>query len=319
MIEVKNLTKRFRKKIAVDHISFTVERGEILGLLGPNGAGKTTTMRMLTGFMPATEGNAKISGFDVFEHPHEVKKRVGYLPENPPLYREMTVQEYLEFISVIKGMPRSECSRRIGEIIEQLSLQEVRYLIMAKLSKGFRQRVGLAQALLHNPEVLVLDEPTSGLDPKQVVEARKLITDLAGNHTIILSTHILPEVSMTCQRVVIIDRGQVVAVDTPDNLKSRLSASEMLVVQVAGPASEVAAAFAQIPGVTRVVPRNTVMNGSERTTFQIESRQGYDIRDELVPLLVQHGWKLYELKTEGMSLEEIFIRLTTHEEAAELQ
>jgi ABC-2 type transport system ATP-binding protein len=319
LIEVTNLTKRFRKKVAVENISFTLAKGEILGFLGPNGAGKTTTMRMLTGFMPATEGTARICGFDVFQHPHEVKKRVGYLPENPPLYREMTTQEYLQFISAIKGMPRKEGRRRIEEVIDQLSLQEVRHLIMAKLSKGFRQRVGLAQALLHRPEVLILDEPTSGLDPKQVVEVRKLVKDLAGNHTIILSTHILPEVSMTCQRVIIIDKGRVIAVDTPENLKNQIAGSEKLLVQVAGPTDEMAAAFSQIPGVAHVVSRELTGTDPQKTLFQIESNPGCDVRDELVPLIVQRKWKLYELKTEGMSLEEIFIRLITHEEEAQTQ
>ena len=318
MIEVRNLTKRFRSKVAVNDLTFSVEKGEILGFLGPNGAGKTTTMRMLTGFMPATSGNAIICGLDVFEKPHEIKKRVGYLPENPPLYRDMTVEEYLDFIASIKGMSRREKRQRIGEIIEQLNLQEVRNLIISKLSKGFRQRVGLAQALIHKPEVLILDEPTSGLDPRQVVEVRKLITDLAGEHTIILSTHILPEVSMTCQRVIIIDRGRMVAVDAPDRLKSRLDSHDKLRIDVAGPSREIHDALLKLKGVQNVSAAEPPGAAAEgRTVFLIEPAEGTDVRDDLLPLLVERGWKLYELRNEGLTLEEIFIRLTTRENREE--
>ena len=215
MIEVQHLTKRYGTVTAVDDLSFRVEKGEILGFLGPNGAGKTTTMRVLTGYMPATEGKAVVGGFDVFEQPLEAKRRTGYLPETPPLYPDMTVRDYLMFVSRIKGVPRADRAARVTAIMERTRVAENANRRCGRLSKGFRQRVGLAQALLHNPDVLILDEPTAGLDPKQIIETRELIKELGGDHTIILSTHILPEVSQTCQRVVIINRGRVVAIDTP--------------------------------------------------------------------------------------------------------
>jgi ABC-2 type transport system ATP-binding protein len=222
VIEVQHLTKRYGPVTAVDDVSFSVQRGEILGFLGPNGAGKTTTMRVLTGYMPPTDGKAVVAGYDVFEQPIEAKRRTGYLPETPPLYPDMTVRDYLSFVSRIKGVPRAERTARVNEMMEKTRIADVANRHCGKLSKGYRQRVGLAQALMHNPDVLILDEPTAGLDPKQIIETRQLIKALAGDHTIILSTHILPEVSQTCQRVVIINRGKVVAVDTPDNLTSRL-------------------------------------------------------------------------------------------------
>ena len=232
MIEVQHLTKRYGRFTAVDDVSFRVERGEILGFLGPNGAGKTTTMRILTGYMPATEGKAVVAGFDVFDQPIEAKRRTGYLPETPPLYPDMTVGEYLTFVAKIKGVPSAERRARIQTIMERTRIADMAKRACGKLSKGYRQRVGLAQALIHNPDVLILDEPTAGLDPKQIIETRQLIKELAGDHTIILSTHILPEVSQTCQRVVIIAKGKVVAVDTPDNLTARLRGSETMYVQV---------------------------------------------------------------------------------------
>ena len=222
MIEVQHVTKRYGSLRAVDDLSFSVERGEILGLLGPNGAGKTTTMRILTGYLPATEGRVRVAGFDVSEQPIEAKRRTGYLPETPPLYPEMTVAEYLRFVARINGMPASDRQAQVGSAMERTSIADMADRYCGRLSKGYRQRVGLAQAILHNPDVLILDEPTAGLDPGQIIETRRLIIELAGDHTIILSTHILPEVSQTCQRVVIINRGQVVAVDTPDNLTARL-------------------------------------------------------------------------------------------------
>src|SRR5450755_2991700 len=231
MITVKNLTKRYARTIAVDHISFEVQKGQIVGFLGPNGAGKTTTMRILTCFLPPTEGSANVAGFDVLEQPMEVKKRIGYLPETPPLYPEMEVSEYLTFVGKLKGMSGPSLAVRVGEVSERCAIADVRTKLISKLSKGYRQRVGLAQAIIHNPDVLILDEPTAGLDPKQIIETRELIKELAGDHTIILSTHILPEVSQTCQRVVIISKGHVVAIDTPDNLIARLRGSETLYVQ----------------------------------------------------------------------------------------
>src|SRR4051795_11358987 len=218
MIKVEGLTKRYARTVAVDDISFEVEKGQIVGFLGPNGAGKTTTMRVLTCFLPPTSGKATIAGFDVLEQPMEVKKRIGYLPETPPLYPEMETAEYLKFVGQLKGLSGAELKKRVEYVCERCAIVDVRNRLIGKLSKGYRQRVGLAQAIIHNPDVLVLDEPTAGLDPKQIIETRELIKALAGDHTIILSTHILPEVSQTCQRVVIINKGRVVAVDTPDNL-----------------------------------------------------------------------------------------------------
>ena len=232
MIEVQNLTKRYGRVTAVDDISFRVERGEILGFLGPNGAGKTTTMRILTGYMPATEGKALVAGFDVFDQPIEAKRRTGYLPETPPLYPDMTVHEYLSFVAKIKGVPPAERRERVQQVMVRTRVDDMASRLTSKLSKGYRQRVGLAQALIHNPDVLILDEPTAGLDPKQIIETRQLIKQLAGDHTIILSTHILPEVSQTCERVVIINKGRVVAVDTPDNLTARLQGSQTMYVQI---------------------------------------------------------------------------------------
>ena len=248
MIEVQNLTKRYGPVTAVDNVTFRVETGEILGFLGPNGAGKTTTMRVITGYMPATEGKVTVAGYDVFEQPIEAKRRTGYLPETPPLYPDMTVREYLIFVARIKGVPRREVSSRVDEAMKRTWVADMADRHCAKLSKGYRQRVGLAQAIIHNPDVLVLDEPTAGLDPKQIIETRQLIRELGGTHTIVLSTHILPEVSQTCQRVVIINKGKVVAVDTPDNLTARLRGSETMYLQVAGPQDEVSAALARRAG-----------------------------------------------------------------------
>src|SRR5882757_10974860 len=243
MIEVQHLTKRYGRVTAVDDLTFKVERGEILGFLGPNGAGKTTTMRILTGYMPATEGKALVAGFDVFDQPIEAKRRTGYLPETPPLYPDMTVKEYLDFVAKIKGVPAAGRRERIRQVMERTRIADMANRLCSKLSKGYKQRVGLAQAIIHNPDVLILDEPTAGLDPKQIIETRELIKGLAGDHTIILSTHILPEVSQTCQRVVIINKGHVVAIDTPDNLTARLRGSETLYVQIDAAGANAAAAL----------------------------------------------------------------------------
>ncbi len=311
MIEVQHLTKRYGRVTAVDDVSFRVERGEILGFLGPNGAGKTTTMRVLTGYMPATSGRAIVAGFDVFEQPLEAKRRTGYLPETPPLYPEMTVREYLTFVSEIKGIPAGERKVRIDTSMERSRVTDMADRHCGKLSKGYRQRVGLAQALIHNPDVLILDEPTAGLDPKQIIETRELIKQLAGDHTIILSTHILPEVSQTCERVVIIARGRVVAVDTPGNLTRRLSGSETMYLQVDG-AGEAGTTLTSVEGVTRVaeVDRHGGLVG-----YEVESEPGRDVRRELARAVVGAGWGLLELRPVRMSLEEIFLQLTTEERA----
>src|SRR6266550_3597705 len=252
MIKVEGLTKRYARTVAVDNISFEVEKGGIVGFLGPNGAGKTTTMRCLTCFMPPTSGSASVAGFDVLEQPLEVKKRIGYLPETPPLYPDMEVGEYLTFVGKLKGLVTSDVPKRVDEVCDRCAITDVKSKLIGKLSKGYRQRVGLAQAILHNPDVLILDEPTSGLDPKQIIETRELIRSLAGDHTIILSTHILPEVSQTCDRVVIINKGRVVAEDTPHNLTARLRGSETLYIQVDTNGADATGALQRVPGVTRV-------------------------------------------------------------------
>jgi ABC-2 type transport system ATP-binding protein len=315
VIEVQHLTKRYGRVTAVDDVSFRVERGEILGFLGPNGAGKTTTMRILTGYMPATEGRASVAGLDIFDKPIEAKRRIGYLPETPPLYPDMTVREYVDFVARIKGVPSKERRERVDSVMKRAHVADMADRHCAKLSKGYKQRVGLAQALVHNPEVLILDEPTAGLDPKQIIETRDLIRNLAGDHTIILSTHILPEVSQTCQRVVIINQGRVVAVDTPDNLTARLRGAETLYVQVDAGSADVAPALASLPGVIRVVPadaRNAVVGA-----YEVESERGSDIRRDLARTIVNSGWGLLELRPMRMSLEEVFLQVTTEERPEE--
>ena len=310
MIEVQHLTKRYGRVTAVDDVSFRVERGEILGFLGPNGAGKTTTMRILTGYIPATEGKAIVAGFDVFDQPIEAKRRTGYLPETPPLYPDMSVAEYLNFVANIKGVPANEKRQRIQQVMAKTRIDDVANRLCSKLSKGYRQRVGLAQSIIHNPDVLILDEPTAGLDPKQIIETRQLIKELAGDHTIILSTHILPEVSQTCQRVVIINKGRVVAVDTPYNLTARLRGSETMYVQVDSNGMDASGALRRVPGVTRVVEsdrREPVVG------YEVESERGQDVRRELARAVVTNGWGLLELRPLRMSLEDIFLSLTTDE------
>ena len=314
MVEVQHVTKRYGSFTAVDDLSFEVEPGEILGFLGPNGAGKTTTMRILTGYLPATEGRARIAGFDVFDQPVEAKRRTGYLPETPPLYPEMTVAEYLHFVARINGIAAGDRAARVGAAMERTSVGDMAGRYCGTLSKGYRQRVGLAQALLHEPDVLILDEPTAGLDPRQIIETRRLVTELAGDHTVILSTHILPEVSQTCQRVVIINRGRVVAVDSPDNLTARLQGSQSLYVQVDSGGVDPAPALLEIPGVAGVTPADD-RNGV--SGLQVEIAPGGDVRREVSRTVVTNGWGLLELRAQQMSLEDIFLQLTTEEAADE--
>jgi ABC-2 type transport system ATP-binding protein len=309
MIEVVNLTKRYGRHTAVDGISFQVNKGEILGFLGPNGAGKTTTMRILTCYLPATEGTARIAGFDVFEQPLEVKRRVGYIPETPPLYPDMTVEQFLAFCARIKGVPGGERAARIDDAMGKCRVGDVRRTLIGRLSKGYRQRVGLAQAILANPEVLILDEPTAGLDPKQIIETRELIKGLGGDHTIILSTHILPEVSMTCGRVVIINKGRVVAEDTPDNLMHRLRGAATLRVEVRGDAAAAATALRGVPGVLTVRGAGETATGA----FEVEAAAGTDVRADVARAVIGSGLDLVGLTQAGMSLEEIFLSLTTSE------
>src|SRR5436309_1857640 len=282
MIKVTELTKKYARNVAVDHISFEVQKGEIIGFLGPNGAGKTTTMRMLTCFLPPSAGSATVAGFDVLEQPLEVKKRIGYLPETPPLYPEMDTTEYLTFVGKLKGLSGSELRGRIDYVCERCATTDVRHKLLGRLSKGYRQRVGLAQAIIHNPDVLILDEPTAGLDPKQINEPRDLIKGLAGDHTIILSTHILPEVEQTCQKVMIINRGKLVATDSVQNLQSRARGAELVLVEVAGrngnlDSATVQRRLEQIAGVTRVSLKES---RDSRNIFEIESQKNF-VRGDL--------------------------------------
>jgi ABC-2 type transport system ATP-binding protein len=314
MIKVEGLTKRYARNIAVDNISFEVEKGEIVGFLGPNGAGKTTTMRILTCFLPPTSGKASVAGFDTLESPMEVKKRIGYLPENPPLYPDMEVIEYLRFVGRLKGLGSDVISRRVDEVMERCAVADMRTRLIGKLSKGYRQRVGLSQAILHNPEVLILDEPTSGLDPKQIIETRELISSLAGDHTIILSTHILSEIENSCNKVIIISRGKVVATDSVANLTNRLRGSEAVSVEVIAnvPDSAVKQTFEQIPGVSRVVFKSST---DGHHSFEVESLQGQNVRGDLARAVVNSGWTLNELRPMGFSLEDIFLQLTASEKS----
>jgi len=313
MIEVQNLSKRYGPTLAVSEVSFDVRKGEILGFLGPNGAGKTTTMRVITGYLPPTEGKVRVAGYDVVEEPLEAKRRTGYLPESPPVYPDMGVAEYLAFVAKIKGVPRREVKQRINEVSEKVAITDVQNRQVGKLSKGYRQRVGLAQALIHNPEVLVLDEPTAGLDPKQIIETRELIKGLAGQHTVILSTHILPEVSKSCQRVVVINAGKVVAVGAPEELTRRLQGFETVLITAEGPAAEIKDRLERVSGVNKVELREIV---DGRVSFEVHADKGKDVRAELARAIVESGWRLFELKTSGLSLEDIFLKLTTEDVAS---
>jgi ABC-2 type transport system ATP-binding protein len=313
VIEVQHLSKKYGPFTAVDDVSFRAESGEILGFLGPNGAGKTTTMRIITGYMPATDGKASVAGFDVFDQPLEAKRRTGYLPETPPLYPDMTVREYLRFVAKIKGV-RDKVNDRVDAVMKKTWIADMASRHCGKLSKGYKQRVGLAQALIHEPEVLVLDEPTAGLDPKQIIETRQLIRALAGSHTIVLSTHILPEVAQTCQKVVIINKGKIVATDTPDALTERLRGAITMFVQVQGPAEDVQRALQTVPGVTRVGLSDAK---GDVGSFDVDTEKGADVRREVANVIVRGGWGLLELRPMRMSLEDIFLSLTTEELATE--
>jgi len=308
MITVQHITKRYGHHVAIKDVSFDVKQGEILGFLGPNGAGKTTTMRIITCFMPPSEGKVEVAGYDCFEHPQEVKQRIGYLPESPPLYQELTVTEYLTFVGQLKRLSASRMSSRMAHVIEQLGLGSVRKRVISHLSKGFRQRVGLAQALIHDPPVLILDEPTVGLDPKQIIEIRELIKSLAGSHTLILSTHILSEATAICDRVVIIDRGQIVAEDTPAQLSSRMRQSEKLSLTIKHSSDDWHERLSTIPGVLQIV------QGSTPETCIIECELGRDLREDISQFVVEQGFGLLELKPLSLSLEEVFLKLTQQDE-----
>jgi len=311
VISVENLTKKYATKTAIEGMSFRVDKGEILGFLGPNGAGKTTTMRIITGYMPSTDGTVKVDGFDVADQPLEVRRRIGYLPENPPLYPEMTVKSYLNFVAKLKGVRGVKVEDDVNRAMQKVNITDVKGKIIAKLSKGYKQRVGIAQALLNDPPVLILDEPTIGLDPKQIQEVRELVKGLAGGHTVVLSTHILPEVEQTCHRVIIIDKGKIVAVDTPQNLRSQIQGGARVFIEVLGPATDVLTA---VKGVAGVADARVVSQDDGRSGFHVDVEGGRDIRSDLARTVVQGGWGLLALQSENMSLEDIFIKLTTADE-----
>jgi ABC-2 type transport system ATP-binding protein len=312
MIEVEHLTKHYGQHVAVSDVTFRAERGEILGFLGPNGAGKTTTMRMLTCFLPPTSGGARVAGFDILDASLEVRRRIGYLPENVPLYPDLSVTAYLDFVGKLKGMPRAERDRRIPEVMDECGIADVRERTIGKLSKGYRQRVGLAQALVNDPEVLILDEPTVGLDPQQIVEIRDLIRNLAGKRTIILSTHILPEVSLLCQRVIIINKGRLVTDDTPERLKSRLRKSMIVDLVVVGDRDTVVRDLESLPNVTSVRSLEALADGAH--SLRLESSNNVDIREAVSRRVVEKGYGLLELRASDLSLEDIFVQLVTEED-----
>ena len=312
MITVTDLTKKYARTTAVDHISFSISKGDIVGFLGPNGAGKTTTMRMLTCFFPPTEGKATVAGFDVFDQSMEVRRRIGYLPESPPLYLEMETIEYLRFVGRLKGLSGTQLESRVAYVLDRCAIGDVKTKLLSKLSKGYRQRVGLAQAIIHNPDVLILDEPTAGLDPKQINETRDLIKSLAGDHTIILSTHILPEVEQTCESVIIINKGKLVARDSVHNLQARARGAESVLVNVGVrsgefPTSIVRGRLQGIPGVSGTALKEEFPSGA---IFEVESGKGQLVRGDLARAIVEAGWELNELRPSAMSLEEIFLQLT---------
>jgi ABC-2 type transport system ATP-binding protein len=308
MIDVQQITKRYGQHTAIDRVTFSVAKGEVLAFLGPNGAGKTTTMRILTCFMPPTEGRATVAGYDCLEQPLEVKRRLGYLPETPPVYQELTVDEYLRFVGRLRGMTGAMLTAAMSREIERLGLGSVRHRLIGNLSRGYRQRVGLAQALVHDPPVLILDEPTVGLDPKQIIEIRELIKSLAGSHSVILSTHILPEATAVCQRVVIINSGRIVAEDTPDRLSTRLRHSEKIALTLTRAPADAEARLGQVDGVLHVHGNGPAGH------FLLESQLDKDIREDIARLAVTNNWGLVELKLISMTLEDVFLKLTRHEE-----
>jgi ABC-2 type transport system ATP-binding protein len=314
MIKTENLTKYYGTFPAIQDVTFSAEKGEILGFLGPNAAGKTTTMRILTCFFPPTSGNATVAGYDVFADSLEVRKRIGYLPETVPLYLEMTAASYLSFVGEVKGLRGRELKTQVGKVIEECGVQQVQHRIIRHLSKGFRQRVGIAQALLHDPEVLILDEPTIGLDPKQIIEIRDLIKSLGGERTVILSTHILPEASMTCERVVIINEGRIVAQGTPESLDAQLEKSARVQIAVDGPTNAVREGLERVTGVTTVTVQK--MGNGTPAMFLVESRRDKDVRKDLARMVHERGWGLVEMKSVGMTLEDIYIKVLTREQEA---
>ena len=311
MIEVNGVSKLYGSFPAITNLTFRVEPGEILGFLGPNGAGKSTMMKIITGFMPPTSGDVSVAGYDVVSESLEARRHIGYLPENVPLYEDMSVREYLRYMGRLRGMPKARIAKRIDDVFDICHLEEYTDTIIGRLSKGFRQRLGIAQAILHEPDILVLDEPTIGIDPIQVVETRQLIRGLGGDHTVIVSTHILPEVSMICERVIIIHEGEIVAVDRPENLGKRLVGRERVDLDVKGPQQEVVSVLSEVEGVRQVERVSTERGTIPR--YRVESELGGEIRARLASTVVASGWDLLRLEGVIMSLEEVFLRLTIEE------
>jgi len=315
MIEIQNLTKRYGQIKAVNNLNFTVEKGEILGFLGPNGAGKSTTMNIITGYIPSTEGTVKVCGYDIIESPKEVKKRIGYLPEQPPVYMDMTVIDYLNFVADLKQVNKKQKKSQLNDIMELVKIGDHRNRLIKNLSKGYKQRVGLAQALIGSPDVIILDEPTVGLDPKQIIEIRKLIKALGREHTIILSTHILPEVSAVCERVVIINKGEIAAIDTPENLSKGFSSVAKLLVTISGPRNSVENAIREIYGVKYV--ETAAEKDKDSISYIVEADKDIDVRKPLFFAMAKLGYPIIEMKGIGMSLEDIFVEIVTQEKEVE--
>src|SRR5664280_799423 len=314
MIQVENLTKRYAGHAAVSDISFSVAHGEIVGLLGPNGAGKSTTMRILSCFLPATSGTVRVGGMDVFSDSEEVRRRIGYMPENNPLHLDMRVAEYLRFRARLKGLGRRRCRERLGIVMEQCGLKDVSRKIIGQLSKGYRQRVGLADALIHEPELIILDEPTIGLDPRQIRSVRQLIKGLAEHHTVLLSSHILPEVEMTCSRVLILFEGRILAADTPENLQHLMSSNSQVVAEIAAPEAELQDCWAQMPEIEHfdIAPAE-----GEYLRCALTPRDGIDLRPHIFALARERGWFLRELTRSRHSLEDIYVQVTQPAEEEE--
>jgi ABC-2 type transport system ATP-binding protein len=320
VISVSQLTKSYGHETAVDHISFDVARGQIVGFLGPNGAGKSTTLKMLTCYLPPTSGTATVNGFDIFHQSHEVRENLGYLPENTPLYTEMKVSEYLDFRGRLRGMDRASRNKRIDYVVERCWLGNVRNRVIGRLSKGYRQRVGLADSLLHNPAVLILDEPTVGLDPTQIRETRKLIRDLGGDHTVLLSTHILPEVEAVCDRAVVIASGKLVAQGTPEELRTSRRMSARVLVECKGPMKEVESALSRVSGVTKVEVLTPHASADKNyNTFALRPRDGQDVREEAASTVTRNGWPMREIRLEHATLEEFFVQVTAQQAQAKGQ
>lgn len=313
MIEVNRLSKFYGIRKAVDDISFSVKKGEVLGFLGPNGAGKSTTMKVLTCFMPASSGKVSVAGFDVFENPIEVKKRVGYLPETPPVYKEMVVEEYLKYKAALHEIKGAKAKAAVDSALQKCNLTNVRKRLIGNLSKGFRQRVGIAQAIVHNPDVLILDEPTVGLDPKQIIEIRDLIRGLSGDHTVILSTHILPEVQATCSRVLIINEGKLVADNTLDAISAQINKGNVYSLLVHSKPTELVNKLKSLPGVANVSEVSSDEAGTQKVLVTASQNQDSSLRSKIAEMAVASGVGLLEFKRESLSLEEVFLKLTTVE------